>query len=255
MKSNNEVKIDNYSNYEKKDSNNIVIEVDKPVPKEPDKIPKNKVFKQIPIEESIEQFEIVETRNNNSNGLNECLNYLDEIDKKISKPLQTYSPNFAIECIFFIFAKLFNNGPVITYLSILLILYFLKYIKFSVFFIPFFHVIMGGIFTYILKAMIGRNRPPLISKRYFNFVRNKETSKSMPSGDSLQAGIFVMIFILYFNDNRKYLSLLLIPMVMCSRIYFNCHYWFDCIIGAILGIIIAFGSDFILNKIKLYKNF
>ena len=254
MKSNNEVKIDNYTNDDKNDSTKIVIEIDKPVSTEPDKFPKNKVFKQIPIEENIEQFDIIETRKNNY-GLKACLNYLDEIDKKISKPLQMYSPNFSIECIFFIFAKLFNNGPVITYLSLLLILYFLKYIKFSVFFIPFFHVIMGGIFTYILKATIGRNRPPLISKRYFDFVRNKETSKSMPSGDSLQAAIFVMIFILYFNDNIKYLSILLIPMVMCSRIYFNCHYWFDCIIGAILGIIIAFGSDFILNKIKLYKNF
>ena len=254
MKSNNELKIDNYSNDDKNDSSTLVIEVDRPMPKEPEKIPKNKVFKQIPIEESIEQFDIIESRNNYLT-FKSCLNYLDDIDKKISKPLQTYSPNFTIECIFFIFAKLFNNGPVITYLSSLLILFFFKKIKFFVFFIPFFHVIMGGIFTYILKEMIGRNRPPLISKRYFNFVRNKETSKSMPSGDSLQAGIFVMIFIFYFDNNMKYLSLLLIPMVMCSRIYFNCHYWFDCIIGAILGIIIAFGSYFILDKIKLYINF
>ena len=254
MKSNNEVKIDNYSNEDKNDSTTLVIEVDKPIPKEPEKIPKNRVFKQIPIEESIDQFDIIESRNNFF-SFKTCLNYLDDIDKKISKPLQTYSTNFAIECIFLIFAKLFNNGPVIAYLSSLLILFFFKYIKFSVFFIPFFHVIMGGIFTFILKSKIGRNRPTLISKRYFNFVRNKETSKSMPSGDSLQAGIFAMIFIFYFHNNMKYLSLLLIPMVMCSRIYFNCHYWFDCIIGAILGIIIAFGSYFILNKVLLYIDF
>ena len=120
------------------------------------------------------------------------------------------------------------------------------------FLIPFIHVVIGAILTGLLKIIIGRNRPVSTVKRFCNYVRDKETSKSMPSGDSLQSANFAMMAILYFNCNMKYLVLLLIPGVMCGRVYYNCHYWFDCIIGVVLGIFVSIGSYIIINKINLH---
>ena len=246
MKSNNSFKEEDNSNYEP-DSNILVIGGDKPIPKDSIKSPNEKIFNQIPIEESMEQFEI----NSKNSCLKTCLNNLDKIDKTISKPLQTYTPNFVMECIFFIFAKMFNTETVIIYLFFILIFSYVKNKNFCLFFIPFIHVIVGAIFTVLSKSIIGRNRPTLTVKRYFNSVRSKETTKSMPSGDSLQATNFAIMAILYFNSNLKYCALLLIPGVMCGRVYYNCHYWFDCLIGLIFGIFLSIGSYFIINKIKV----
>ena len=251
MKSENELKSKASSNCDSNDGNTIVIEVDKSVPKDPIKLQKNKIYEQVPIEESVEQYDTIESKSCCSQ-LKSCLNYLDNLDKKISKPLQIYTPNFAIECIFFVFSKLFNTETVIIYLFILLICSYLKNHNFYLFLIPFIHVVIGAILTGLLKIIIGRNRPVSTVKRFCNYVRDKETSKSMPSGDSLQSANFAMMAILYFNCNMKYLVLLLIPGVMCGRVYYNCHYWFDCIIGVVLGIFVSIGSYIIINKINLH---
>ena len=179
-------------------------------------------------------------------------NYLDKIDKKISKPLQTYTPNFVVELFFFIFAKLFNTNTVIVYLISLLVYSIIKYKNAYIFLVVFFHVFIGAFVTLLLKTIIGRSRPTLSVKRYFNNVRDKETSKSMPSGDSLQAANFATMIILYFDSKLKYFVLLLIPASMSGRVFFNCHYWFDCIIGAILGFFISIFAYLVINKIKLY---
>ena len=247
MKPNNDFKERDNSNFEANDSNILVIGGDRTLPKDSIKSPKSKIFKQIPIEENIEQLDILDSKNS---CLKTCINNLDKIDKNISKPLQTYTPNIIIEFIFFIFAKIFNTNTIIIYLFIILIYSYAKNKNFCLFFKPFFHVIVGAIFTALLKVIIGRNRPTLTVKRYFNNVRNKETSKSMPSGDTLQAANFAIMAILYLNCNLKYCVLLLIPGVMCGRIYFNCHYWFDCIIGLILGILLSLGSYFVISKTK-----
>jgi membrane-associated phospholipid phosphatase len=76
---------------------------------------------------------------------------------------------------------------------------------------------------------------------------------SMPSGDSLQSANFAMMMILYFENNIKFLSLLFIPMSMTGRVFYCCHYWFDCIIGAFFGIFISFGCYFLINKFNLNK--
>ncbi len=250
MKESNELKIKDTSNDEIKDSNSLVIEVDNSIQKDPIKKPKNKIFKQVPIEETSEQYEIIES-NTICLKIKLFFNYLDKIDKNLSKPLQTYTPNFAIECIFLFFAKLFNTITVIIYLIALLI-YSYYYKNYNIFLIYFSHVMTGAFFTVFFKTIIGRNRPSLEVKKHFSYVRNKETGKSMPSGDSLQAANFAIMIILNLECNLKYLTLLLIPGVMCGRVYYNCHYWFDCIIGVILGIIISFGVYFAINKIKLF---
>ena len=238
----------NQSNYSENHINSLSLEVET---LESQKYPKNKIYEQVPIEESIEKFDINES-NNFCMKLKMLLHYLDQLDKKISKPLQTYTPNLAIELIFFLFAKMFNTYIVISYLIIILIYSFALYKNGYLFLVIFFHVFVAAFFTSCTKKLVKRNRPVLEVKRYFNYVREREKNYSMPSGDSLQAGNFVMMIILYLNNDIKYFSLLLIPASMIGRVFYNCHYWFDCIIGAILGIIISTTCYYIINKFNLF---
>jgi membrane-associated phospholipid phosphatase len=177
-----------------------------------------------------------------------CINYLDRLDKQISRPLHNYCPNIKKEFIFYIFARLFNIDTVILYLISVLIYSFLKYKNGYFAIIPICHVIVGALFTIILKVIIRRPRPILRVKKKFKL---KENTHSMPSGDSLQAAVFATMIILYNNNNFKFLSVVLIPAAMLGRIFYNLHYWFDCIIGAIIGIFISIGT---YNVISIFKN-
>ena len=70
----------------------------------------------IQIEENYNQYQnkqIKKKQFNLPNISENCLKYLDNLDKRISKPLHTYSPSFKIECFFYCFARLFNIDTVI----------------------------------------------------------------------------------------------------------------------------------------------
>ena len=90
-------------------------------------------------------------------------------------------------------------------------------------------------------------------KRYFSGVRKRETMESMPSGDSLQAANFAMMMLMYFENKYKFFSLCFIPISMIGRVFYCCHYWFDCFIGAFLGIFVSYGCYFLINKLNLNK--
>ena len=242
---------DNF-NFDNNSSNALILIEDNPEKGDSANTQKEKMYIPIPVEEGKEINEKIIESTNSYLSLNTFFNYLDYIDKKISKPLQTYTPNFAIECLFFIFAKIFNTEEIIAYLFICFLYSCIVQKNIYLFYIYFFHVIAGAIITLSLKKMIGRNRPTLTVKRFFHNVRNKETNKSMPSGDSLQACNFAIMMILYCNSTVKYFTLLLIPCVACGRVYFNCHYFFDCLIGVLLGIISSFGSYLVINNINYY---
>ena len=204
----------------------------------------------VPVEENfgkVYNSQMLESKTCYSN----CITNLDNFDKKISTPLQSYTPNIYIEIFFLIFAKIFNTITVIVYLILILLysLFFLKNIY--IFITVFFHVIFGVLVTVIMKKIIGRERPTLLVKRYFYKVRTNETMNSMPSGDSLQATNFCMMFILYFENKIKFFSILFIPMSMFGRVFYCCHYWFDCFVGAFLGLVISYGSYFLINKFNL----
>ena len=197
----------------------------------------------IPIQES-EQFQ---NRPVNMSFLKNCINYLDNLDKQISKPLHKFAPNFIVECIFYVFARLFNIHSVIFYLICVLVYSFIKYKNGYLAIIPICHVICGGIFTIVIKVIIRRPRPTIKVKKNFKL---KENTHSMPSGDTLQSAIFATMIILYFKCYLRFFALLLIPATMLGRIFYNLHYLFDCIIGAILGIFISITTNYIINIIK-----
>ena len=201
---------------------------------------------QVPIEENFGKVKF-----KTKSCLSNCISDLDNFDKKISQPLQTYTPNFYIEVLFLISAISFNTLNIILYL--LFIFFYSTFIKKNpyIFIIVFIHVIIGLLFTLTIKKIIGRERPILTVKRYFYKVRTKELMNSMPSGDSLQSANFAMMMILYLGNNSRFFSLLFIPVAMIGRVFYSCHYWFDCFIGAFLGIIISYGCYFFINKFNL----
>ncbi len=205
----------------------------------------------VPVEETFGKIDLPQLESKSC--CTNCISSLDNLDKKISLPLQTYTPNLCIEIIFLIFAKLFNTITVIIYL--ILILFYSIFIaeNFKIFIIVLIHVLVGVFLTVTIKKITGRERPLLTVKRYFYKVRTNEMMNSMPSGDSLQSANFAMMMILYFENNIKFLSLLFIPMSMTGRVFYCCHYWFDCIIGAFFGIFISFGCYFLINKFNLNK--
>ncbi len=54
----------------------------------------------------------------------------------------------------------------------------------------------------------------------------------MPSGDSAQGALWVVITMLFF---QSYVILLVIPMVCLGRVYFRCHWIGDTLVGALIG--------------------
>ena len=199
----------------------------------------------IPVEGNFQDFQKKQDKNYGEK-LNNMINYLDNLDKKISKPLHSFSPGFKIECIFYLFARLFNLDTIIIYLVSTIIYFYVKYKNVYMALIPICHVICGALFTMVTKSTIRRPRPILSTNRYFKL---KESSHSMPSGDSLQAGIFSTMIILYNTSIYRFFGILLIPAAILGRIFYNLHYWFDCLIGATSGIIISIVTYGAINKL------
>ena len=229
-------------------TNNIPNELIDSSPREGAEIQNKDKFQElsVSIEENLEQYQTKEENLNFCTRIKNCIKYLDSIDKRISKPLHTFSPSYTIECIFYCFARLFNIDTVILYLLCSLVYSFWILKNGYLGLIPICHVISGTIFTVISKLIIRRPRPILNTRRYFKL---KENTHSMPSGDSLQAGIFATMIILYSDNIFRFLAIFLIPAAMLGRIFYNLHYWFDCIIGATLGICISVS---IYNVINMY---
>ena len=205
----------------------------------------------VPVEETFGKIDIPQLESKSC--CTNCISSLDNLDKKISLPLQTYTPNLCIEIIFLIFAKLFNTITVIIYL--ILILFYSIFIaeNFKIFIIVLIHVLVGVFLTVTIKKITGRERPLLTVKRYFYKVRTNEMMNSMPSGDCLQSANFALMIILYFDEKNyyKFFSVLFIPMSMLGRVFYCCHYWFDCFVGAFIGIFISYGCFLFINKFNI----
>ena len=88
--------------------------------------------------------------------------------------------------------------------------------------------------TQVLKYLIKRERPQrkLAVPRLSN-LRDKEVGTySMPSGDTSAAAVFCLINYLVMQMPAIYLIL---PLVALGRVYFQCHWFGDTIIGSFVG--------------------
>ena len=203
--------------------------------------------------DDIEQFTIIEkteVKKEKVSFIKNILSKIDSFDKKISNYIHTLELNKVLENIIYIFARLFNPDiMIIFYLSIL---FYQMVIKKNYFYIikPLIHLTVTLILTSILKYSFKRPRPEINSKvKRLHNLRKKEKNFSMPSGDSMQAANFAIVALFYFNIS--FFGFLILPFVMFARIFYFCHYFFDTLVGALIGGGVSLGLVFPLKKIIL----
>jgi len=102
--------------------------------------------------------------------------------------------------------------------------------------------LIGVIITLSLKKYFRRPRPVL--EKFVKLIGNKtsslrmrEKNNSMPSGDSMQVALFATFCFLNFNESFWFL---IVPITMYGRVHFLCHFIADTIVGAAIGIFVAF---------------
>ncbi len=185
---------------------------------------------------------------NNSTSKN-VFTKLDYYDKYFSNYIHEMEVNIWLERIIYIFARIFNSDLIIVF-YILLFLY-QYFINDKIFFVlkPLIHVFTVFILTGVLKYTIKRPRPEINERvrRRYN-VRKKEKNFSMPSGDSMQAGNFAVVILLYFES---YYGFIIVPFVMFARIFYFCHYLLDTIVGVFIGTSISLFMGYLLKLIKI----
>ena len=203
--------------------------------------------------DNIEQFTLSEKdeiQNKKTGFINNTLSKIDSCDKKLSNHIHTLELNNLLENIIYIFARLFNPD-IMTIFYVLVILYQAIFHK-NFFFVikPLIHLTVVFIISTILKYSFKRPRPEIKPnvKRLHN-LRKKEKNFSMPSGDSMQAANFAIVALFYFNIS--FLGFLIIPFVMFARIFYFCHYFFDTLVGALIGGGVSLGLVFPLKKLNL----
>ena len=196
--------------------------------------------------EQIKKGEIDNQKNKKHSQIKNLLTRIDLFDKKISNNIYELELNIVLENIIHMFGRLFNVDIVlIFYISVFI---YQSFFNKNYYYIikPFIHLSLIFILSTILKYIIKRPRPDINKnvKRLYN-LRKKEKNFSMPSGDSMQAANFAIIALFYFNVS--YLGFIVVPFVMFARIFYFCHYFFDTLIGALIGGFVSFGLIFPLR--------
>ena len=203
--------------------------------------------------DEIEQFAIsekTEEKTKRVSFIKNTLTKIDTLDKKISNYIHTLELNKILENIIYIFGRLFN--PDIMTIFYLSVLFYQMIINKNYFYIikPLIHLTVALILTMILKYSFKRPRPEINSKvKRLHNLRIKEKNFSMPSGDSMQAANFAIVALFYFHIS--FLGFLIIPFVMFARIFYFCHYFFDTLVGALIGGGISLGLVFPLKKLNM----
>ena len=173
--------------------------------------------------------------------------FLKEFFISITK-LGSSSWYFAISFIGFVFFYLNNKLQIIK---------FKKSNNIVNFFISsFFYILTVGIFTQILKHIIGRPRPNYIDFENtfeFNYFTLESNFHSFPSGHS--STIFIVCFILIAAFPRlKYFFYFLATVVALSRVVVGAHFFTDILAGAVLALIsFKILDNFFGKNYKRYK--
>ena len=196
--------------------------------------------------EQIKKGGVDHQKNKKHSRIKSLLTRIDLFDKKISNNIYELELNIILENIIHMFGRLFNVDIVlIFYISVFI---YQSFFNKNYYYIikPFIHLSLIFILSTILKYIIKRPRPDINKnvKRLYN-LRKKEKNFSMPSGDSMQAANFAIIALFYFNVS--YLGFIVVPFVMFARIFYFCHYFFDTLIGALIGGFVSFGLVFPLR--------
>lgn len=104
-----------------------------------------------------------------------------------------------------------------------------------------------------LKPLVARTRPYDMPSVDIKLLIERLSDKSFPSGHTLAS--FEAATVLLINDKRLGIpAIVLASVIAFSRLYLYVHYPTDVLGGIVLGILIAFASCFIVNKVqKIYS--
>lgn len=157
------------------------------------------------------------------------LETIDRVDKYYSKKIH-YLDFGVFNTFIYYCARFFNpeNLPtvylLIFYLSGYNFFYVMIYFEGSAF------CLMASLH---LKGRLGRLRPIFTEDlTKSGYLRSLEKLNSMPSGDSIQAGYFVLFCMFYFHNPYFFIIALL---AIYGRIFYVIHWIGDCVVGFIIG--------------------
>jgi undecaprenyl-diphosphatase len=86
--------------------------------------------------------------------------------------------------------------------------------------------------NFFLKNFFLRNRPNIVTS--FNCPKDF----SFPSSHAA-TGFAVAYVLTFFDKKRKWFYYFIAFLISYSRIYLGCHYFFDVLVGGIIGLIIS----------------
>ncbi len=136
--------------------------------------------------------------------------------------------------LFFKFFSLQASSLPIWFVIIILLIIFEEKIdkKFILYF--FISLLIGGIVVFGMKNTIRRIRPAITIPS----LHSCDTDFAFPSGHTTIAFVSATI-LAAFDKKRKWYYYLVAVFIGLSRIYLQCHYFFDVFAGVMIGYIIS----------------
>ncbi|MFT4261707.1 MAG: phosphatase PAP2 family protein [Candidatus Woesearchaeota archaeon] len=144
-----------------------------------------------------------------------------------------------------IFKQITNLGGLVFYLFIVLLVFGLGYIKESI--ILFLGLVISYIVIILIRSLYFVDRPK--KQDHKNFLEKIDAS-SFPSHHAIRITLLMLGLIkIITNVYVNLLLILTIIIVSYSRIYLKKHRYIDVIAGIIVGIIIYYSLEFIIQSI------
>ncbi len=182
------------------------------------------------------------------------LNLLLNIDKSLTLFFHNLFPHNIFFDTIFSFFSVIGSAAFIWITIILLVVFFEEKAHPSIskqdkkFIIIFTLTIFLSFLTseVILKNIFKRPRPFLQIKNLKLKIKNYPSDFSFPSGHATIA-FATATTLSFFNKKRKWFYYFLAFLIAYSRLYLGVHYFFDVVVGAVIGVMI---SRIILKKLK-----
>ena len=180
------------------------------------------------------------------------ITFLDKYDKKYS--IKLHELDFLpLTILLYPFALFFNYKFFIIHIALIAFI-----CKESILF-PISYtvtVIFSVAITLLFKQTLKRARPvPNTLQQKPMTFRLMEGNNSMPSGDSIQAAVFVYYILLpiaVVSQLEIGIAMLFVILIGFARIYYRCHYFGDVLVGMILGYLNAVFTHKITEIIFFY---
>lgn len=164
---------------------------------------------------------------------------LNNLDFQITNSVNLLLPHNQFFDFFFSFFSQ-KGGSIFIWIGIILFLVLFeerKNKKFIIYFLVCF-LTAGIVSNLLLKNVFQRHRPV----KTYSFTQQAITCKdgySFPSGHAATAFAAAAV-LARFDKKRKYFYYLVAGLIGLSRIYLQCHYLFDVVVGAVIGCTVSF---------------